>query len=105
MSSEPGNSGDAPSLAKPLSGHISIDHDSFVRQRRRDPVVDSGRADFRNNVSRNFRDAFSHDGVPEAWQIRRGLVPHRDDSAQVMLSGYAAMQECVDGLGEALIGK
>lgn len=44
------------------SHNISIHHNLFVHQRRRNPAIGSGPADFRNNVVYNFRDGFSHEG-------------------------------------------
>lgn len=44
------------------SHNISIHHNLFVHQRRRNPAVGSGPADFRNNVVYNFRDGWSHEG-------------------------------------------
>jgi pectate lyase len=44
------------------SRNISIHHNLFVHQRRRNPAIGSGPADFRNNVVYNFRDGWSHEG-------------------------------------------
>lgn len=44
------------------SNNISIHHNLFVHQRRRNPAIGSGPADFRNNVVYNFRDGWSHEG-------------------------------------------
>jgi len=44
------------------SNNISIHHNLFVHQKRRNPAIGSGPADFRNNVVYNFRDGWSHEG-------------------------------------------
>jgi pectate lyase len=51
-------------IAGPGSSRISIHHNLFVHQRRRNPAIATGPADFRNNVVYNFRDGFSHEGHP-----------------------------------------
>ena len=51
-------------IAGPGSSRISIHHNLFIHQRRRNPAIATGPADFRNNVVYNFRDGFSHEGHP-----------------------------------------
>jgi pectate lyase len=49
-------------ISGPRSRWISVHHNLFAHNARRNPAIGSGPADFRNNLVYNFRDGFSHEG-------------------------------------------
>lgn len=44
------------------------------------------------------------DGMPDDWEVSRGLNPQQDDSATVRPSGYTAIEEYINELADQLLG-
>jgi hypothetical protein len=42
------------------------------------------------------------DGMPDAWETTHGLDPDTDDSAEVVASGYTAVEEYLNELADDL---
>ncbi len=51
-------------LCGPEGGRISVHHNLFANNSRRNPAIANGPSDVRNNVVYNFRDGFLHDNEP-----------------------------------------
>jgi len=51
-------------LSGPEGGRVSVHHNLFANNGRRNPAIANGPSDIRNNVVYNFRDGFLHDNPP-----------------------------------------
>jgi len=51
-------------LCGPEGGRLSVHHNLFANNARRNPAIANGPSDIRNNVVYNFRDGFLHDNPP-----------------------------------------